>query len=56
MLLLEGYTGCFLKNAASRSSIIYCSILIKKETMQWLKKHYKTNYSFIFFNINCYVK
>jgi hypothetical protein len=36
-------TGCFLENAANRSSLIYCPILInKKKTVKWLKKHYKT--------------
>jgi hypothetical protein len=45
------YTACFLKNATSRSSVIYFTILISKKKIKWLRKHYKTTWFFIFFNI-----
>jgi hypothetical protein len=31
-------TGCFLKNAAHRSSVIYCPILINKRSNTMVKK------------------
>jgi hypothetical protein len=32
------YTGCFLKNAANCSSVIYCPILINKRSNTMVKK------------------
>jgi hypothetical protein len=47
-------TGCFLKNAASRSSVFYCTTLISKKSNTVVKKTLQNCY--FFFNINSYVK
>jgi hypothetical protein len=47
-------TGCFLKNAASRGSVVCCTILISKGSGTVVKKTLQNCY--FFFNINSYVK
>jgi hypothetical protein len=44
------YTGCFLKNAANRSSVIYCPILINKRSSTIVKKNTTKRLNFLFFS------
>jgi hypothetical protein len=48
--MYEYCTGCFLKNAANRSSVTYCRILINKISNTMVKKILQNGLIFYFFS------